>query len=177
MKIYTKTGDKGETGIIGKRLSKNSNPIKLVGALDELNSSIGVAISFIEAEEIKAELQQIQSTIFLIGSLVAAAKVKMIEINEKFLEEKIDDYDSKLPKLQNFILPGGSRAASFIHHSRSICRRAERAFINFKNEESYIDKVNEERIQKYLNRLSDYFFILARYVNHLNGSTETIWKA
>lgn len=176
MKIYTKTGDKGETGIIGKRLSKNSNTINLIGSLDELNSSLGVAASNTTDLELRKELQQIQSTIFLIGSLIAAAKIKEIEIDEKFLEKRIDFYDSKLPKLQNFILPGGSTAGSLIHHARSVCRRTERSFINFKESETYIDSQNEVKIQKYLNRLSDYLFTLARYVNMKEGVDEIIWK-
>lgn len=176
MKIYTKTGDKGETGIIGKRLSKNSVTINLIGTLDELNSSIGVAMSFVPSAELRTELQQIQSTIFLIGSLVAAARAKSVQIDEKFLEKRIDFYDSKLSPLQNFILPGGAKSAAFIHHARSVCRRAERQFIQYKESTDRIELESEKNIQKYLNRLSDYLFNLARYLNRIEGIGETIWK-
>lgn len=174
MAIYTKTGDRGETGIIGKRLSKNSITIQTVGAIDELNASIGVAMSLMK--EPNDQLAEVQSTLFSIGAIIARGKIE-VEFSEKTkkLEKSIDEMDKILKPLKNFILPGGTPAAAHVHLARTICRRSERTFVDFLNTTEMEDERFKE-ILKYLNRLSDYLFTLARYVNHIEGFNEIGWR-
>jgi cob(I)alamin adenosyltransferase len=192
MKIYTKTGDKGETGIIGKRLSKASSLIESLGTLDEANASIGIVLNRLNASDlnsnekdsIKADLINTQNIIFSIGGILANGNVKVDLVQAtKDLENKIDSMSKEIEPLQNFILPGGSDVGSFIHLSRAICRKAERRLV-----ELFIDTINGEptdvnpnlrgdEILPYINRLSDYFFTLARYVNKLEGESEVIWES
>ena len=182
MKIYTKTGDSGETGILGSRLSKNSALIQTIGDIDELNSTVGICLSVMdsgknqELKQGKKFLLNIQSTLFSINSILANANLEIDldrEINN--LEEKIDEMSESLEELKNFILPGGSLVSSSLHFARTVCRRAERNLVN------YLENDNKDLnefclILKYINRLSDYLFTLARWTNSIEGNKDIVWK-
>jgi len=178
MKIYTKTGDKGDTSLFGgKRVSKADIRIEAYGTLDELNAHIGVLReACIDYHEILTELLQIQSQLFSIGSLLAnegktSAYIPAFESdNIILLEEHMDAMDSQLSPLTNFILPGGNTASAFCHVARTVCRRAERRLVDLATR----DEV-EENLIVYLNRLSDYFFVLGRYLCYKMGSQELLW--
>ncbi|RNI29519.1 cob(I)yrinic acid a,c-diamide adenosyltransferase [Rufibacter immobilis] len=180
MKIYTKTGDKGETSLIGgTRVKKSSLRIEAYGTIDELNSFIGV-VRDQEVNQNRQELfSEIQDRLFTIGSTLATdpdKNVKMqtpdlYETDIKFLEEQMDLLDEKLPPLRHFILPGGHPAVSFCHVARSVCRRAERLVIALQ-EESEV----EDLVVKYLNRLSDFLFVLSRALGFELGVKEITWK-
>lgn len=180
MKIYTKTGDKGETSLFGgQRVWKDDLRINAYGTIDELNSLIGTVVYEIKNEEQKEVLKSIQNDLFTLGSDLAAPIDKenktftIPRVDEKFalrLEELIDLYDKQLPELRNFILPGGSKVAALLHVARSVCRRAERETVALSKQVEI-----GSHIVKYLNRLSDLLFVLARYDNHTSGTPEQIW--
>jgi cob(I)alamin adenosyltransferase len=181
MKIYTKLGDKGETGLInGKKVSKSDLRIDAYGTIDELNAVLGVVISIIQITEVKELLRDIQNKLFSVGSDLAAPiseenkKYEYLRIDNSFVEtaeREIDRYEEKLEKLSNFILPGGTQGAAYLHLARTVCRRAERQVVSLiKNVE--INPI----ILVYLNRLSDLFFVLARYENSVNNIPDVIWK-
>ncbi|WP_207435686.1 cob(I)yrinic acid a,c-diamide adenosyltransferase [Sabulibacter ruber] len=180
MKIYTKTGDKGETSLIGgTRVKKSHLRIEAYGTVDELNSFIGV----VRDQEVNQNRQQIfseiQDRLFTIGSTLATdpdkeGKVKTPDLHDsdiKLLEEQMDLLDEKLPPLRNFILPGGHPSVSFCHVARTVCRRAERLAIALQ-EESHVDDL----VVKYLNRLSDFLFVLSRANSFELGVKEITWK-
>ncbi|MFZ1978177.1 MAG: cob(I)yrinic acid a,c-diamide adenosyltransferase [Bacteroidota bacterium] len=180
MKIYTKTGDEGETSLFGgRRVPKFSLRIETYGTADELNSQIGVIRSLKPKPEIDTLLEKLQSDLFILGTDLAtpvqereAARVRRIESGHiAFLEDTIDRIEEHLPVLHSFVLPGGSAVAAQIHAARTICRRCERLAVRLEK---------EEQIGKlpliFLNRLSDFLFVLARYANLLDGVSETIWK-
>lgn len=172
--IYTRTGDSGETSLFGgKRVPKTHQRIVAIGTIDELNAIIGVISSLAKPKKIKTILETIQSDLFSIGAELANTKGESITNpkNVEFLEKTIDNLDSKLSELRNFILPGGILVASQSQLARSISRRAEREVLKLNS----TTKINQE-ILSYLNRLSDFFFVLARYFNKAAGSKETIWK-
>ncbi|MGE5402483.1 MAG: cob(I)yrinic acid a,c-diamide adenosyltransferase [Ignavibacteriales bacterium] len=181
MKIYTKTGDKGETGLFGGgRVPKDHLRIEAYGTVDELNSIFGIIIAEIKDEGLKTLLEGIQSQLFTVGSDLAAPKDKensafrIPRVEKSFIEEAekaIDLYSEKLDELKNFILPGGSRGAAYLHLARTVCRRAERCVVS-------LNKTVEtgENIIVYLNRLSDLLFVLARYENKISGIPDVIWK-
>ncbi len=185
MKIYTKTGDKGETSLYGgTRVSKASFRVESYGNIDELNSFIGVAKSQIENEEVINQLRKIQFDLFTLGSESATPVDKLMLANGKSrlplliteteieeLEQWMDAMEETLEPLQYFILPGGGKAATALHVARTVCRRAERGLILLQQEEA----VRPEMI-KYLNRLSDYLFVLARYVSKLQHEPEEYWN-
>ena len=177
MKIYTKTGDKGETSLVGgERTPKNSPLIEAYGTIDELNASIGLIL----AEIACPELEKIQQELFTIGGLLATPVNDWVKywkdvdiqqlINE--LEKEIDTKSEGLPPMKSFILPGGSRAIAQIHFSRTICRRAERNIVNITNENKHY-----LLLLQYVNRLSDFLFILARYYHKIQNVDEIIWKS
>jgi len=175
-KIYTCTGDKGETSLVsGERVSKNHPRTAAYGTIDELNSSISVAISFIRDQKISKLLQNIQHELFNIGAELASnGKLKQFKRSTQKIEELeqiIDYYDNKLEKLHTFILPGGSKEAAFIHQARTTCRRAEREVVSLSKKE----KINPN-IVAYLNRLGDLLFVLARYINKQAVKKEVTWK-
>lgn len=181
MSIYTKSGDKGETSLVGgQRLSKGDKRIDLYGDVDELNSFLGVAISSIE-KGLETEIMfKIQSSLFDLGSLLSCEvserdKFKLPKINESIiseLEQNIDIMDNEIPKLKNFILPGGSISAANFHVCRTVCRRVERKIIRyFSNKNDLPDNSVE-----FLNRLSDYFFTIARFINFKKNISEIDWK-
>lgn len=181
MKIYTKTGDKGETGLFGgSRVAKDNLRIEAYGTIDELNSVLGVAINDLKDESVISLLKDIQRQLFVAGSDLAAprdkenAKFKIPRVERQFsqeLEHRIDFYTGKLDELRHFILPGGSRGASQLHLARTVCRRAERLVVA-------LNKTVETggEIIVYLNRLSDLLFVLARYENKVSGVPDVVWK-
>lgn len=179
--VYTRTGDKGTTGLVGGTRIRKSDPrINLYGEVDELNSYIGLGISFLDKGFDKSLLQQIQSSLFDLGSNLACEKEKRSQFKlpqiktssiEK-LESDIDQMDSQLLPLKHFILPGGSSAAAAFHVCRTVCRRIEREMVDF--EEHNPGDIPENALE-YMNRLSDYFFILARYLNSSDKIEETQW--
>ena len=186
MKIYTKTGDKGMTSLCdGSRLSKDDMRIEAYGTLDELNANIGLLISLLQADTLKEEdsvvnpidiLVAIQEELFVIGGQLACADIKEEDhlYTQKLIKEietNIDKLSSQLPVQHHFILPGGTLSAAQSNVCRTICRRAERRIVTL----SHIATVSAE-IFKFVNRLSDYFFILSRYFNNDSGLSEKIWK-
>jgi len=177
MKIYTKTGDDGSTGLFsGKRVSKCSSFVEAYGSVDELNSFVGFSIAACNDEQIKGLLVQIQHDLFVLGADLATpmdreTKIERLkEVRISRLEQNIDDLDEELDELKEFILPGGSELASRLHLCRVVSRRAERRLTAHCAQ----NEVNELCII-YLNRLSDLFFILARTVNKRSQMTDTHW--
>ena len=179
MKIYTKTGDKGSTSLLGgERISKADLLLDIYGTIDELNSFIGVAASKISKEG-GIYLESIQKTLFALGSLFASNpddwkkyKIKNDYSSEiETLEKEIDRMSDAMPELKNFILPNGE-VGSVIHVCRSVCRRGERNVVRYMN---LNDESKSDSALKYLNRLSDYLFTLARYENFKLNIPETIW--
>ncbi len=178
MKIYTKTGDKGLTSLIGgTRVPKHHLRIESYGTVDELNSYIGMIRDQDISEDQKNILKEIQDRLFTIGSALASdpekSKMKIPDLHLQdieLLEQKMDEMNEKLPELKHFILPGGNTVVSFCHIARCICRRAERITVHLA-EESFVD----EKVIIYLNRLSDYLFVLARQLCLDNGCTENEW--
>jgi cob(I)alamin adenosyltransferase len=182
MKIYTKTGDRGETGLFGgERVSKNSLRINAYGTIDELNAYIGLAITEVKDEKVKKDLQNFQNQLFTVATDLATPdnektiKLKVDRTPTAFYEEMeklIDDYETKLEELKNFILPGGSKGAALLHVCRTICRRAEREVVALK------DTVKiEDNILIFLNRLSDLLFVLSRFENKVSNHPDTIWNS
>lgn len=178
-KIYTRTGDKGKTSLIGNsRVPKYDLRIEAYGTLDELKSYIGLIRDYVEIEDIKDDLFKILHYLFVAESRVAAESdefLKMMPIFENsyilFLEKRIDYMDAQLPPLTAFILPTGFSTSSHIHIARTICRRAERVLL--KSAETF---PIEEDIITFVNRLSDYLFVLARFVSHNNSVQDIVWK-
>jgi cob(I)alamin adenosyltransferase len=181
MKIYTKTGDKGETGLFGgERVSKESLRISAYGTIDELNSFIGLAITESKDEGVKKNLRKIQNQLFVVGSdLATPENEKSNKLNIKRtppsfytdIENMIDEYDAQLEELRNFILPGGSKTAALLHVCRTVCRRAEREVVALKNSVTI-----GENIIIFLNRLSDLFFVLSRFENKVSNHPDIIWN-
>ncbi|MGN8071901.1 cob(I)yrinic acid a,c-diamide adenosyltransferase [Mucilaginibacter sp. SG564] len=178
MKIYTKTGDKGFTSLIGgTRVAKHHIRIESYGTVDELNSYIGLIRDQEISDHDKDILKQIQDRLFTIGSSLAAdpERSKMIIpdlhlTDVELLEQEMDTMNEKLPELRHFILPGGNNTISFCHIARCICRRAERITVHLA-EESPVD----EKVNIYLNRLSDYLFVLARKIANEHKIPENQW--
>lgn len=182
MKIYTKTGDTGKTSLIGgTKVLKSDLRIEAYGTVDELNSYIGLIADLSTDDDAKMIFKEIQDRVFTIGSELACdpdKKIKMPipdlhESDVELLEKEIDKMDAELPVMKSFILPGGLPAVSFIHIGRCVCRRAERCCVRLKE----IDETENSLVIKYLNRLSDYLFTLARYTSLKNNAPEIIWKA
>jgi cob(I)alamin adenosyltransferase len=182
MKIYTKTGDAGKTSLIGgTKVLKSDLRIEAYGTVDELNSHIGLVSDFCNDDKSKTVLKEIQDRLFTIGSELACDPEKNInmpipdlhESDIKLLEDEMDKMDEELPVMKKFILPGGLPAVSFAHVARCVCRRAERCCVRLKENGGEVNPL----IIKYINRLSDYLFILARYIGMKNNATEIIWNA
>jgi cob(I)alamin adenosyltransferase len=179
LKIYTKTGDKGQTGLLGgTRVPKHHIRIEAYGTVDEFNSWIGLLRDSITDEHVKAVLIDTQDRLFTIGSSLASdpekSKVKIPHLSEDdiaMLEKEIDMMDEVLPEMKSFVLPGGHKTVSHCHIARCVCRRAERRV----NHLAEVDKV-DEIIVRYLNRLSDYLFMLARKLAHDLKAAEVPWK-
>lgn len=199
MAIYTKTGDTGSTSLFGgKRVLKCEELVDVYGSIDELNSWIGKVASDIQSPDVQAFLSAIQSDLFTIGShlagwparnaspagmpsakpiaakqSVAGGKTELKQLPKRVseMEERIDILDDKLPKLNNFILPGGTKLASEIHLARAVCRRVERQTVALGQKQDI-----DPKILVYLNRLSDLLFMLARFINHEAGIVEVTWS-
>jgi cob(I)alamin adenosyltransferase len=179
MKIYTKTGDKGQTSLLGgTRVSKSHDRINAYGTTDELNSYIGLLSDQAVNLRRKEVLKEIQDRLFTIGSSLAAdpdkSKMKipdLLDADIKILENEIDKMNSELPELKEFILPGGHESVSFCHIARCVCRRAERLVVLLKEREFVADLV-----VIYLNRLSDYLFVLSRIMAKELNADEITWK-
>ncbi len=214
--VYTRTGDKGQTSLIGgRRVSKSDSRLDAYGTVDELNSLLGVVISTLAAElsveqnkgappktfsdekkeqvvTVQKVLQTIQHELFNVGSRLACEEAGLLaQLPEvslaqiEHLEKLMDAYTAFLSPLKNFILPGGSLAAAQTHVARTVCRRAERICVglahagteaNESTQTADIAPIVEKILIQYLNRLSDYLFVLSRYLNHLNGVEEPLWK-
>ena len=179
-KIYTKTGDSGKTSLIGgTKVLKSDLRIEAYGTIDELNSWIGLINDFFVDEHSNQVLKEIQDRLFTIGSSLACdpeKETKLIipdlhETDVNLLEKEIDDMNETLPEMKHFILPGGNTSVSITHIARCVCRRAERYSVNLDNRDGHVDPL----IIKYLNRLSDYLFVLARYTGKLNNADEMKW--
>ena len=177
MKIYTRTGDDGSTSLFGgKRLPKYALRIESYGTVDELNASIGLLMTAVAHSEVSGFLQTIQSRLFDIGSHLAAEPGKNFNLPQvdearvDELEHEMDKFNAELPELRHFVLPGGSTANAYAHQCRTICRRAERRVVALAEEEE-VSAV----IIKYLNRLSDYFFVLSRWLSVQAGAEEIKW--
>jgi cob(I)alamin adenosyltransferase len=180
MKIYTKTGDKGETGLFGgERVSKNNLRLNAYGSIDELNSFLGLAVIEVTNIDIKNILNDLQNKLFVLGSDLATpeteknAKLKITRLPDSYItdtEKTIDKYEALLDELKNFILPGGSKGSALLHICRTISRRAEREVVALKNTEHI-----GENIVIFLNRLSDLFFVLSRFENKYSNIPDTKW--
>ena len=187
MKIYTKAGDNGMTSLCdGSRLSKDDMRIEAYGTLDELNANIGLLLSMLQADSSKNIvppvakatnlLIEIQENLFVIGGELARAEIKSEDLisTQKLIrnvETNIDELSSQLPVQHHFVMPGGSIPAAQSHVCRTICRRAERRVVTL----SHVTTLSPETLV-FVNRLSDYFFILSRYLNYDSGTGEKIWK-
>lgn len=179
MKIYTKTGDQGDTSLFGgQRVPKDALRIEAYGTVDELNSVIGIVLADSPDRDVARILTQVQNQLFALGADLATPRsmvrksIKRLEPrNSAPLEKHIDAIELRLKSLKSFILPGGSSVAARLHFARTVCRRAERVVVRLSRNEDI-----GEGITMYLNRLSDLLFVLARYANRASGVSEVKWK-
>lgn len=181
LKIYTKTGDLGKTSLIGgTKVPKSHLRIETYGTVDELNSYIGLVGDLIEDIPSKIILKEIQDRLFTVGSSLACDPDKeplmkipdLKEADIELLENEIDRMNEVLPAMKFFILPGGHITVSTTHVARCVCRRAERLCVNMQEHDLFVDPL----VVKYINRLSDYLFVLSRYIADLLGVEEVAWK-
>jgi len=178
MKIYTRTGDDGETGLFGgDRVPKDSARIEAYGAVDELNSVLGIVRSLRPRREIDEVLRKVQDDLFVLGADLATRRASKRPIvphirasHSKSIEKSIDAFQRFLRPLDSFVLPGGTMVASYLHFARTVCRRAEVLTVRLARSE----KITRET-HVYLNRLSDLLFVLARYANSIEGEREVRW--
>lgn len=185
MAIYTKKGDKGETKVFDKKsgelvgIRKDSCHIRTIGAIDELNSFLGIIkaeilgykdIKILSDKNTAKKIEEIQGNLFKINSILAGSKLRFNKVKTKKLEKEIDKWEGMLPVQKNFIFYGGSKTSSLIFYARALCRRAERSLVSF-------SKLNPVpyTLSTYMNRLSDYLFMLARSVNIQSGVKESFW--
>jgi cob(I)alamin adenosyltransferase len=180
-KIYTKTGDEGKTSLIGgTKVHKSHFRIEAYGTVDELNSFAGLCLDYLRAKHIRNVLPEVQDRLFTIGSSLACdpekeTGLKIPDLHEsdvELLEQEIDAMNGVLPEMKSFILPGGHVIVSTLHIARCVCRRAERCCVRMQKKEMDVHPL----VIKYINRLSDYLFVLARYAAHETGSEEIPWK-
>ena len=179
-KVYTKTGDKGTTSLIGgTRVKKSDLRIETYGTVDELNAYLGVLSSYITEPDTLNLLSEIQNVLFNVGCNLAMGDDFKKDLKESVVdsmlidhvEKMIDKMQAAIPELRQFVIPGGARSASFAHVARTVCRRAERLIIA-------LDAISpvDSTLMAYINRLSDYFFVLSRYLNIIENVTEKTWK-
>jgi cob(I)alamin adenosyltransferase len=176
MKIYTRSGDNGETGLYGgQRVDKDDIRVEAYGTIDELNAALGIAASFATDNEVSESIHALQQELFSacwdLATPATADIPRISELNVVRLESEIDRYEAELPPLKNFILPGGAPTSSALHLARCICRRAERRLVTLMHEYD----VNPQ-VEIYLNRVSDHLFVLARVAAHRAHVEEVIWK-
>jgi cob(I)alamin adenosyltransferase len=189
MKIYTGTGDRGKTSLFsGERIKKNDDRIEAYGAVDELNALIGVVVASLpsgpEMDGIGLQLTRIQADLFRAGGWLATTEDSpsvaylqpMDQADSRWLEEQVDYMQTKLPELTVFILPGGHPSAAWAHVARTVCRRAERRIVSLLEQNALSDD-GTNSLLTYVNRLSDYLFVLARYCNHLAGMGDQVWQS
>lgn len=179
--LYTGTGDSGTTSLVGgQRISKFSSRLEAYGTVDEFSSFLGVVLSSATCPyELKRQLLDVQNRLFDVGCYLATAVENVsdsscVGLDESYIsriEGWIDDLDAQTPKIRAFVLPGGCDLAAHCHVARTVCRRAERRILALAYEE-YVDPI----VIRFFNRLSDYLFIAARYLNHVNGVEELVWK-
>jgi cob(I)alamin adenosyltransferase len=181
LKIYTKTGDKGTTSLIGgTKVPKSHLRIEAYGTVDELNSYTGLCRDLLTDDAGRTVLQEIQDRLFTIGSSLACdpvkePKMRIPDLKEEditLLEKEIDRMNEAIPPMKSFILPGGHATLSQLHIARCVCRRAERCCVRLEIEKEEVEAI----VIKYLNRLSDYLFVLSRYTGHQMGIDEIPWK-
>jgi cob(I)alamin adenosyltransferase len=189
MKIYTKSGDKGRTSLFsGERVSKAASRVEAYGDVDELNSVLGALVGSLSADnpQVSRAVEQIQRDLFCVGGRLATtpdspAFEDLPDLDDdavKRLETEIDGMDKTLPPLRGFILPGGHPSACWAHVARTVCRRAERRLVAMlETTEADPEEDGPAQMGIYLNRLSDYLFVLARYCNHINGVEDTLWES
>jgi len=172
--IATRTGDNGTTGLgDNTRVSKNSLRVHAMGDVDELNSHIGVLLCEAMPEDVRHLLVEVQHQLFNLGGELSIPGFELLKTEAvAVLDEALEHYNAQLPRLQEFILPAGTRAASLAHVCRTVARRAERAVVALGNEEALKDNPRQ-----YLNRLSDLMFVLSRVLNRLNGGDDVYWKS
>ena len=178
MKIYTRKGDSGQTSLIdGDMVNKHNLSVDAYGTIDELNSFLGLLKDYIKDDKIKDILNNIQIKLFSIGSILASGKnqnisekVKIEKKDVEYIELEIDRFNKDLPELKNFVIPGGHKTSSYSHVCRSICRRAERKISELNNKSSV-----DSNILAYVNRLSDFFFVLSRFLKHSDNVSESHW--
>ena len=172
-KIVTRTGDGGQTGLgDGSRTTKDSLRITAIGEVDELNSSLGVLLAEALPDAVREMLLGIQNDLFdLGGELCLPGMAVMKEVQVTRLETFVEELNADLPRLKEFILPGGTRPAALAHLSRTVCRRAERAVVHLGNSETV-----SSTTRQYLNRLSDLLFVLGRHLNRTGGSGDVLWQ-
>lgn len=177
MPIYTKKGDKGETGLFSTdkdkkiRVDKDSLRIEAIGTLDELNSYLGVVCNYSHHKDLTKFINNIQLNLFTINAMLAGAELKLSASETTKLEKKIDQLTDKMPKLSNFLLPSGDPFATHLMYARALSRKAERRVVSLNK----VEEVNPN-ILMYCNRLSDMIFTLFRYANHISGAKEVLWK-
>lgn len=178
--LYTRSGDDGTTSLVGgQRVKKNSDRLEAYGMIDELSSFLGAIASDKNSnEEVKGQIREIQNELFNLGSYLATLPEgkdthceSLTPAKLQTLEQWIDTLDEQTPKIRNFVLPGGSDLASKAHIARTVCRRTERAIVALADAEPV-----DANVVKYINRLSDYLFILARYFNFMQGEREIVWQ-
>ncbi len=173
-KIYTRTGDKGTTGLAdGNRIDKDDHRIESMGDVDELNCAIGLLLTEPVPDELRNDLVKIQHILFNLGGELAMPDYQLVKEDDiQLLENRLDYYNESLTPLKEFILPGGTKAASYAHLCRSVCRRAERQMVS-------LNKTLEsphQIAQNFLNRLSDFLFVICRYINHASGVSDVLWN-
>ncbi len=180
MKIYTKTGDSGETGLFGgARVAKDDIRVEAYGAIDELNAALGLAAASSEREEETQLIAEIQTDLFVLGAELACVpekrdnlKLRLIDDSDiARLERHIDDQQARLPELSNFILPGGGPVSASLHQARTICRRAERRVLTLSRSQQV-----SRQILVYLNRLADLCFVMARHAQSVRGALDLAWR-
>jgi cob(I)alamin adenosyltransferase len=174
MPIYTRTGDKGTTALFGgKRVLKCHELVDVYGSIDELNSWVGLVASQLDIPDVRDFLSSIQADLFIIGGHLAGWQTDLSPIEGRVgqMEKNIDDMEKTLPPLKNFILPGGSALGATVHLARGVCRRVERQAVSLDQKQPV-----DAEIMKYLNRLSDFLFMLARFINKQQGAVEVIWQ-
>lgn len=181
MKVYTKTGDAGQTSLVGgQRVSKACERLESYGNIDELNSHIGMLLTYCTDEADSCFLLDVQAALFVVGGYLATDNSQrevrqgniVTPVMVQAVEQEIDRMQQLLPPLRLFILPGGSRAAAVAHVCRTVCRRAERSIVALVESGAVVD----EQVSAYVNRLSDYFFVLARKLNADAGVEDTVWR-
>lgn len=189
MKIYTKSGDKGKTSLFsGERVSKAASRVDAYGEVDELNSVLGALAASLSGgnPQVGRALEQVQRDLFCVGGRLATTPDSPVfedlpaleDGAVKRLETEIDEMEKTLPPLRGFILPGGHPSACWAHVARTVCRRAERRLVSMlETTEEGPEGDRPARMGAYLNRLSDYLFVLARYCNHINGVEDTLWES